>query len=167
MEIQFIQAALNQKELLSNMLELYFYEQSVFDQDIDPLDLNDIGRYGFRKLDRYFSVNGTPWLLFADHHPAGFALIDKPSPENPNYEIGEFFILKKYRRLKLGFYMAGEVLKQYPDSLFIVNTSMQSKVAQTFWRKTACYYAESRQYREYPVCDGRRMEWQFKSASRK
>jgi len=88
----------SEKHVLRNMLELYFYDMSEFDDEDDRLELNAAGLYGYRWLDYYFNEDGRfAYLLWVNGNLAGFAMLRQL--EAGHFEGAEFFVIRKYRKM--------------------------------------------------------------------
>ncbi|REK75137.1 GNAT family N-acetyltransferase [Paenibacillus paeoniae] len=129
-----------QKSVLQNLLELYKYDFSEFDSDDD---INSNGLYGYMFLDHYWTEDGRyPFFIKVDGKLAGFALIRNMGAAEENnvvYSMAEFFVLKKYRRLKVGQTAAHQLFDQFPGSWKVAQ--METNIpAQAFWRKTIDRY---------------------------
>ena len=150
------------KHVLRNMLELYFHDFSEFDDEEDRLELNEAGLYGYGYLDYYWTEEGRyPYLLTADGKLAGLSLI-RTIEENPlTFEVAEFFIVRKYRRLGLGSALITRMFELHQGK-WIINTPIKNITAQSFWRK-AVQNASEGKYKEYLAENGRRLEWMFEN----
>jgi len=89
--------------LLANLLELYSHDLS----DVFALEPGADGRFGYEKLPRYWSEpeRRFPFLIRAGARLAGFALVTRGSPasDDPNdFDIAEFFVLRRHRRSGVG-----------------------------------------------------------------
>src|SRR6187402_2154268 len=98
-DITFRIAQWQDKPVLSRLLELYQYDLS----EVWPQDLNLHGEYGFA-VDRYLrNPRLRAYLFRVDSAYAGFGLVDPDVslPEN-EFWMGQFFVMKRYRRLGVG-----------------------------------------------------------------
>jgi predicted acetyltransferase len=160
MKIDILIAAFEKKHVLRNMLELYFYDLSEFDDESDRLELNDAGLYGYRYLDYYWNEEGRyPYLLMADQNLAGFSLIRTTELNPLTFEVAEFFIMKKYRKSGAGSALISKIFELHKGN-WIINTSAKNLPAQQFWRKTI-KNTSSKDYKEYLTYNDKRLEWQF------
>ena len=103
MNIELRQALLEDREILSNLLEKYSYEFSQYDNR----DVNKLGLYGYEYLDCYWWTEEKRWAYFivVDGHTAGFIMInDYPAAPDrkTDFVISEFFVMYKYRRSGVG-----------------------------------------------------------------
>lgn len=87
-------AGIEDKPLLRRLMELYRYDFSEYDGS----DVSALGEYGYKYLDHYWTDRGRiPYLIVADGHWAGFALVRQVKSEPTTWSMSEFFIMKKYR----------------------------------------------------------------------
>ena len=106
-------AALSDKPVLRNLLELCQHDYSEYDDQ----DLDENGLFGYRWLDHYWTEpERHPFLVRVDGRLAGFVLVRQigTSQEQPVYSIAEFFILRKYRRRGVGRQAAWSVFDRLP-----------------------------------------------------
>ena len=113
MHIELKPVQIEDREILSNLLEKYDYEFSQYDHR----DVNKLGLYGYPYLD-YYWVEEKRWAYFivADGKLAGFAMvIDLPEVEGTetDFQMAEFFVLYKYRRAGVGRRALFQVLDKH------------------------------------------------------
>lgn len=134
MEIQIQKATIEQKSILKNLLELYIYDFTEF----GPYDVNADGLYGYPFLDSYWIEEGRhPFIFYVNGKIAGFVLVRCEYDGTRNeavYSIAEFFVMKKYRRHKVGQKVAYDVFRQFPG-LWEVGQMQSNTPAQMFWRR--------------------------------
>jgi predicted acetyltransferase len=160
MEIDISIAPFEKKHVLRNMLELYFYDLSEFDDENDRLELNDAGLFGYGYLDYYWSEKGRfAYLLRVDGRLAGFVLIRTVGAEPLTFSVAEFFVVRKYRRLGLGSLLIFRMFELHKGK-WLISTPIKNSAAQQFWRKIIKSASLGR-YEEYLTDDGRRLEWAF------
>ncbi|WP_342405741.1 GNAT family N-acetyltransferase [Brevibacillus sp. FSL K6-2834] len=133
-------AALEEKSIISNLLELYNHD---FSEYMD-LDVDEQGRYGYPYLDNYWTEpDRFPFLIQAEGKWAGFVLVRKIADENhlgsSYFSIAEFFIMRKYRRSGIGKAIAHQVFRMFPGHWEVVQLA-SNVPAQLFWRKTISEY---------------------------
>jgi predicted acetyltransferase len=122
-------------ELLSNMLELYIHDLSTAWRN---LELGPSGRYGYDKLDLYWSEPGRRWafVVRCERRIAGFVLAMRGSPmlEDPEVlDVCEFFVLRSYRRASVG-QRAAQLLWRLMPGRWVVRCSEGNEGALPFWR---------------------------------
>lgn len=102
MNIELQAVALDEREILSNLIEKYYYELSQYDNT----DVNKLGLYGYEYLDYYWTTDGRwPYFIIVDGKLAGFVLVNNiPEVDDieTDFQIVEFFVMYKYRRLGVG-----------------------------------------------------------------
>jgi len=126
--------------LLSHLVELYLHDLS----DIFPIDLGPDGRFGYDRLPLYFEEpeRRFPFVIRADGHPAGFALVTRGSPvtEDPaDLDIAEFFVMRRYRRSGVGRAAAFQLWDRMPGP-WIVRVSEGNQRGLPFWRSVISEY---------------------------
>lgn len=89
--------------LLANLLELYAHDLSA----TFALELGADGRFGYARLPLYWSEPDRrfPFLIRCGTRIAGFALVTRGSPASDDpqdFDVAEFFILRRYRRSGVG-----------------------------------------------------------------
>ena len=88
-------------------------------------------------LSSYWRESGRiPLLIQADDHVAGFALVHQWSALElpPDHSIAEFFILRKYRRARIGTRAALCIFRRYPGR-WEVPVAWYNPPALAFWRR--------------------------------
>ncbi|TFB18540.1 GNAT family N-acetyltransferase [Filobacillus milosensis] len=132
MSYEIIKATSNDRELLQNLLQLYFYDFSEF---ID-IDLEENGRYkSYPYLDAYWEEdNRFPYLIKYNDQLAGLVLVRWIEEDSRSFfSIAEFFIMKKYRRLGLGKRVAIDMFQRYKGKWEVFQTDTNIP-AQHFWK---------------------------------
>ena len=135
-QVEFRLANWADKPVLQRLLELYQYELS----DVWPQTLNIHGEYGFA-VDRYLrNPRLAAFLFLVDGAYAGFGLVD-PDVSLPENELwmGQFFVMKRYRRLGVGRQAARHIF----DALrgrWEVGQMPLNHAATAFWRRVIADY---------------------------
>jgi predicted acetyltransferase len=129
--------------MLSNMLELYAHDLS----GVFALELGANGRFGYEKLPLYWSEpeRRFPFLIRAGTLLAGFALVTRGSPasDDPNdFDIAEFFVLRRHRRSGVGRRAAFLLWNRFA-SRWIVRVSEGNQQGLRFWAKVIAEYTSS------------------------
>jgi predicted acetyltransferase len=90
---------------------------------------------------------GHPFIVRVGGELAGFAMIKKLGPNHEaNYDVGEFFIVRKFRGKGIGKAVAHRLFDRFPG-IWEVRQMMDHRPAQAFWRRVIAAYSEG-QYRE-------------------
>jgi predicted acetyltransferase len=134
LEIQTAQIA--DKPMLRNLLQLCLHDYSEFNgEEVDEHGLFD---YGY--LDYYWTEPGRyAFLAHLDGKLAGFVLVRQPDPQQANYHVAEFFILRKFRGRGLGRRVAFWIFDHFPGE-WMVSQETCNISAQAFWRKIIAEY---------------------------
>jgi predicted acetyltransferase len=92
--IKINKAKLAEKPILQNLARFYIHDLSQFQKRKCP----DNGLFEDEDYIRYWEGGNSAFLIRCDDELAGFALVDKGgSSEDIDHQIGEFFILRKFR----------------------------------------------------------------------
>src|SRR5271155_203466 len=130
-QVEIIPAKREQQPILANLLQLYIHD---FTEFVD-LDAAPDGRFSYPHLPRYWNdPHHHPFLVKANGKLAGFVLVRKESGSPPFWDMGEFFILRKYRRQGIGTQVAHEVWKLLPG-LWQVRVITSNTPAHHFWSR--------------------------------
>lgn len=144
---QVIEASILDKTVIRNMMELYNYDMSEF-QDCD---LDAHGLYGYNYLDNYWTEKERhPFIIKVDGNLSGFILVKKygvDATEPIDYSIAEFFILKKYRRRGVGRIAVFNIFNKF-HGIWEVKELPENRKAHVFWRKVIGEYT-SNNYKEF------------------
>lgn len=125
-------AQIGDKVIIRNLLQLYLYDMTEFEFKANAL--NKSGEYDYQYLDHYWTEKGRyPYLFFSGKEIAGFALVRRIEKQ---YSMGEFFILRKFRRRGLGLRSATEILKKHGGD-WITHFLKTNEIAERFWEKVA------------------------------
>jgi predicted acetyltransferase len=137
MEIEVIQAGIEDKPILQRMMELYQYDFSEF----EDTDLDGHGMFGYAYLDHYWvEVNRWPYLVRVDGKLAGFVLVSQHTfIAQDGRSISEFFILRKYRLKGVGSQVARWIFDHHPGK-WEVFEYYNNLPSQAFWRKVITEY---------------------------
>jgi len=126
--------------VLSNLLELYSHDLS----EVFNLELGANGRFGYEKLPLYWSESERrfPFLIRAGTRLAGFALVTRGSPasDDPNdFDIAEFFVLRRHRRSGVGRRAAFLLWNRFVAH-WIVRVSEGNQNGLRFWASVIAEY---------------------------
>lgn len=134
MHFELVVADERYKDVIYNLMQLYTYELSFFEDDSTNFNLLETGLYEMSKyLKLYWKEDKRhPYILKCDGKLAGFVLYRYN--EEGNNEIAEFFVINKYRKNGAGTFMAEEIFKLYKGT-WEIRTLLKNTRAQSFWRK--------------------------------
>jgi predicted acetyltransferase len=133
--VEVVSAPRDQESVLANLLELYAYDLS----EVFNLYLRPDGRYGYEPLPLYWQEESRfPFLVKVDGYLAGLALISRGSlisGDSNIWDMAEFFVLRRYRRMGVGAAAAQEIWRRFPGS-WEVRVLETNQPAQMFWQAT-------------------------------
>ncbi len=141
-EVTLEAATLEDRELLSNLLELYIHDLS----DVFPnIEIGANGRFGYDRLELYWSEpeRRFPFLIRFNGCVAGFVLATRGSPatDDPNVlDIAEFFVIRRHRRSKVGQKAATLLWNRLPGK-WIVRVSEGNVGAIPFWTRVIAEFS--------------------------
>ena len=125
---------------LENLFQLYTHDFSDFWTDRDDGELQEDGRFpAYVHLDSYWTdPERTPYLIRADGHLAGFALINSFSHSGLplDHAVAEFFVVRKHRRSGVGFAAATQIINPRPGQWELA-VARRNTAALPFWRRVA------------------------------
>lgn len=132
--IQVVPASPEQAPVIANLLELYAHDFSEFHH----LELAPDGRFGYHDLPRYWSVpDRHAFLIKVNGSLAGFVLLKRGSEVSDDariWDVGEFFIVRGYRRQGIGMKAAHEVWRRFPGP-WEVRVMESNCDAFKFWQR--------------------------------
>lgn len=135
--IQLTPATLSDYPLIQNMARFYLYDLSRYcGQNSEDWALPQDGLYESFDFKNYFEdPDRKAFLIRADHEVAGFALLNQATT-NPNatWNIGEFFILARFQRHKIGQKIAHQLFRDHP-ALWEISVIPENTPAISFWGK--------------------------------
>lgn len=160
MEYDLILANESDKSVLFNLMQLYTYELSKYSDETAEIELNEHGLYNIKYFD-YFWIEKDrfPFILKYENELVGFALVR--FNEDNMYEISEFFVLPKFRRTKVGTFMANEVFKKFKGN-WEIRTLLKNETAQQFWRNTIRSFSND-EFEEKYIRNNLRLAFYFES----
>ena len=145
---------LEDREILANLIEKYNYEFSQY----DCRDVNKLGLYGYEYLDYYWTEDKR-WAYFieVDGKLAGFVMvIDLPEAEGTetDFQIAEFFVVYKYRRLGVGKQAFFQVLDKHKGR-WQLRRHPKNIASVLFWDKAINEYTNGKYelIKSHPKCD--------------
>lgn len=131
--IDLVPAGRGHESIMANLLELYAHDFSEF----HPIDLRSNGRYDYKDLSRYWlEPDRHPFLIKVEKKLAGLVLIGKDesvSRAEVPWDLTEFFVVRRYRRLGVGTSIAHQVWRKYPGR-WQVRVMEANLTAQHFWQ---------------------------------
>ena len=137
--VQLIKATIDNKSIVQNLIQFYRYDFSEFNQE----DIQDDGLFPeYPYLEEYWNdpYHRYPYLVKCDNKYIGFVLVKYNASEQRNYfSIGEFFIIRKYRRKGLGREVATQIFDMHLGD-WEVHQIKTNHAAQEFWNNVIDQY---------------------------
>lgn len=134
MEIELKLVKPNEREIISNLLQLYLHNLSAY----FPIDFDSSkGMYIYDELDKYVEGNDSKaYFIFKEDKLTGFVLIDVTEEKNV---IQEIFVLNNYKRQGIAGISVKKVFDMYKGN-WEIKAVPCSKPAEDFWVKTVSEY---------------------------
>lgn len=130
----------DRRPALEAMLQLYIHDFSEFWAGQARGELLESGQFeSDPRLDRYWAEpDRSAWFIRAEGHLAGFALLSglSHSGQPTDFDIAEFFVVRKHRRNGVGFQAARQLIATRPGQweIAVVRANVG---ALSFWRRVA------------------------------
>ena len=133
--LELVAARQQDRDLVARLEQLYSYEFSAFtDCALSPDGI-------LPAVESVREIWRDPGLftlmLRAKTQPAGLAIVRRLAHEA--YDMGQFFVLRKFRRTRAGTATAQALFQKFPGA-WTVRQIPQNKAAQSFWRKVIGAY---------------------------
>jgi predicted acetyltransferase len=133
------------KSVIANLTQLYKYDFSEFAAVGSGYgEASADGLFTYDGLDLYWQEDGRiAFTIHADGRLAGFALVNRWSAlDRPlDHSVGEFFVLRKYRRHRGGWRAARLLFERLPGR-WEVGVAWYNPSALAFWRAVVPSAAE-------------------------
>lgn len=142
--IELIPATLKKYPIIQNMGRFYVYDMSEYMGSQDGWEIPKDGLYECIDFKKYWEVeNAFPFLVFYGSELAGFAIIDKKGSDSTiDFNMAQFFILRKFKNKGIGKYVAQECFIRFPG-IWEVMVSPGNEGAYRFWRATIKDYTNN------------------------
>lgn len=120
------------KAVLRNLMSLYLHDLSEYTDSLTP---GPDGLFTYDGLDLYWrNPSLTPLFIRQDSELVGFLLLNRPPYTTPDtdFNIHEFFILRRHRGRGIGRNAAAACLEQFPGRYIVVQL-IRNVPAIGFW----------------------------------
>ena len=137
MNIELQRVTIAEKSILQNLVHLCMHDYSEFDH----FEIGSDGMFTYRWFEAYFQEKERhAYLISVNKNLAGFVMV-RANPENKDwdYQIAEFFILRRYRRLGVGTLVAQQLLNKY-TGLWEISYAANNQAASKLWNSIAKDY---------------------------
>jgi len=149
MNIDIHEAHGRDEQVIANLVRFYVYDMS----DCGGWDCPETGLWGgCDDLPQYWGRppenardrwpdgwRGLPFVVRVDGRLAGFALVRQIADDPPAFDMGEFFILRRYRRRGVGRHVACRLFDRFPGR-WQVRQLPENDPAVAFWREVIWDY---------------------------
>lgn len=146
---QLVPAQLSDYPIIQNMARFYVYDMSEYMGDDDDWRIPEDGLYECFDLKKYWEQQETyPFIIRHNVEIAGFVIIDKKgSDDKVDYNMAQFFILRKFKNKGVGRQVAYECFNRF-KGLWEVRILPQNLGGYQFWKKVITAYTDHR-FQEY------------------
>ena len=143
-KIRIIPASLQDYSIIQNMGRFYVYDMSEFLGFDLGWEIPENGLYECIDFKKYWETNDAfPFLIRYENELAGFVIIDKKgSDASINFNVAQFFVLKKFQNKCLGRYIAIKCFKKFKGT-WEVMVIPGNNGAENFWRSTIRSYTKN------------------------
>lgn len=125
------------RPVLENLLQLYIHDFSDF--LASQRELEDDGRFPPFPLDGWFegAADRRPFFIRVDGRLAGFVLANRSSHSGRpvDWNVAEFFVVRKHRRGGVGTAAAHRLWRMFPG-VWEAAVARRNLPALSFWRRT-------------------------------
>ena len=148
-EVQIIPASLKDYPTIQNLGRFYVYDMSQYLGSEEGWECPEDGLYECIDFKKYWEVSDAfPFLIRYKNELAGFVIIDKKGSEPKiDFNIAQFFILRKFKNKGIGKYVAQQCFDQFPG-VWEVMVIPGNDGAYQFWHSTIKEYTNN-QFSEY------------------
>lgn len=148
-KVHLIPATIDHYPTIQNMARFYVYDMSEYMGFEPDWEMPENGLYECIDFKKYWETPGIyPFLIRYGDELAGFAIIDKKGSEpSIDYNMAQFFILRKFKGKGIGRYVAHQCFEQFSGT-WEVMVMPENTGAYQFWRSTIQAYCHS-SYLEY------------------
>ena len=133
MDVQVVEASLEQKPALHRLMQLYLHDSSEFTGDDASVD----GEFRYGYFEEYWrEPDRSPFLIYYGDNLAGFVLVNTHTlvlEQGEGRAISEFFVMRKYRRQGVGRQAAFYAFDRFPG-LWEIRENINNLAGQQFWR---------------------------------
>ena len=141
MNVDLVRAEQEDEPVLNRLFQLYVYDFS----ELLELEIRDDGLFEFKPEGYWLASRYFAFFIRAGSHLAGFAIVDSESrlTRDPLWDVNQFFVLRRYRRLGVGSQAAGALFDRFRGR-WEVRQSSQNEAGQAFWRTVIRRYTHGR-----------------------
>ncbi|MEX0289636.1 MAG: GNAT family N-acetyltransferase [Flavobacteriaceae bacterium] len=136
----------SEKEILRNLVNLCMHDYSEFDK----FEVGPEGEFSYRWFGTYFEEEGRyAYLIRVDGNLGGFVMVrSNPGDEDWDFQIAEFFILRRYRRMGLGSLVSQQILNSR-RGLWEISYDVRNESASYLWSSISKMYTDAQLQVDY------------------
>ena len=152
MDIQLVKADASHADVIANLVPFYIYDLSELMGWRCPESgqfggEDDLPQYWGRPVDPAYvwpeGSEGHPFTIRADGELAGFALVKRVGHTSPtHFEIGGFFVLRKFRRHNIGSQVTRDLFGMFPGD-WTVGSMVGNTPANAFWKSVVAGFTSN------------------------
>jgi predicted acetyltransferase len=156
-KIELIPASLADYSIIQNMARFYVYDMSEYMGQEQGWEIPNDGLYECIDFKKYWENDQSfPFLIHYQNEWAGFVIVDKKgSDKEVNFNMAQFFILRKFKNKGLGTWVATYCFDHF-KGVWEVMVMPKNEGAYQFWQKTIANYTHGnfvKYTREIPHLD--------------
>ncbi len=123
-----------ERDALWRLKQLCIHDYS----ESDRFEIGPEGNFNYRWFDAYFrEAERYPFFIRIGEQLSGFVMVRESNGEEDwDFQIAEFFILRRYRRMGIGRDAARQVLRMFPG-VWGISFNDENTPAANFWRSVA------------------------------
>lgn len=133
MKIEIIKA--DSSEIIKNLFQYYIYDMSEYTKFNSNIDGTFTVDESIVNLNVYWTAQDHyPYLVMVDDEIAGFSLIRKYPFDTDYFDVGQFFILRKFKNMGVGKKAFELSVRKHPGK-WITRVLTNNTGAYKFWEK--------------------------------
>lgn len=150
-EITLISATLKEYPVIQNLGRFYAYDMSEYLGNHAGWEMPEDGLYECTDFKKYWEEkNNFPFIVRYRNEIVGFVIVNKKGSDSSiDFNMAQFFILRKFKNKGIGRYVAEETFKKFPG-IWEVMVIPGNEGAYRFWRSIIRYFTHYN-FKEYTV----------------
>lgn len=142
-KIKIIPALIDDYPVIQNMGRFYVYDMSEYLGDEKGWEIPNDGLYECIDFKKYWETKDAfPFLVYYENELAGFVIVDKKGSESSiNFNMAQFFILRKFKGKGIGKYVAQRCFDKFIGK-WEVMVIPGNNGAYSFWKAIISNYTD-------------------------
>lgn len=143
-EVKLVPATIKEYPVIQNMGRFYVYDMSEYVGKEEGWGVSEDGLYECIDFKKYWEdTNSFPFIVRYKNEIAGFVIVDKKgSAAEIDFNIAQFFVLRKFKNKGFGRHVAYQCFKKFPGA-WEVMVMPGNEGAYRFWRSTIKNYTNN------------------------